>query len=377
MIIGDFNRVIKACDKLGGNKIDEQRAADLKSLILDFGLAELSSFGNCLLFILPPLQFIKYLVAAINTVFSEDVSGKVVVITGASSGIGEHMAYEYARRGACLVLAARREKSLREVADRALELGSPDVVVVRADVSNVDDCRRVIDQTMNHFGRLDHLVNNAGLAGVCLLEDVEDITGFRSIMDINFWGSVYMTRFALPYLRNSGGRVVVLSSAASWMPAPRMHVYNASKAALVQFFDTLRVEFGPDIGVTIATPGWIESEMTQGKFVGKHGELELDPEMRDVQISLMPVERVDECAKAIVRGACRGHRYITEPQWFKYTYFWKVFAPELMEYLYRIMFVTSFGPSSTDTLGKKLVDYSGGDRILYPESVRAPLPKTE
>ncbi|KAF8390678.1 hypothetical protein HHK36_025205 [Tetracentron sinense] len=118
----------------------------------------------------------------LSSIFSENVAGKVVLITGASSGIGEHLAYEYARRGACLVLVARRETRLREVAERACGFGSPEVVVVRADVSKVDDCRRFVDETVNHFGRLDHLLNNAGVASVCKFEDATDITKLVPVM---------------------------------------------------------------------------------------------------------------------------------------------------------------------------------------------------
>lgn len=78
----------------------------------------------------------------------------------------QHLAYEYAKRGACLVLAARRERSLQEVAERARDLGAPDVVVVRADVSKVEDCRRIVDQTMNHFGRCKYLIS--WFCGFCL-----------------------------------------------------------------------------------------------------------------------------------------------------------------------------------------------------------------
>ncbi|KAI3455065.1 hypothetical protein Pfo_011728 [Paulownia fortunei] len=308
------------------------------------------TFFSLLLF-LPPFQLFKFFLSVLGTLFSEDVAGKVVVITGASSGIGESLAYEYAKRGACLVLAARRERSLQEVAERARDLGSPDVVVVRADVSKVEDCRRVVDQTMNHFGRCK--------------------------MDINFWGFVYMTRFAAPYLRNTRGRIVVLSSSASWLPAPRMSFYNASKAAITQFFETLRVEFGPDIGITLVTPGLIESELTQGKFLNKAGRLEVDPDTRDLQVSIVPIQRVESCAKAIIRSAIRGERYVTEPAWVKVTYFWKMFCPELIEWVYRVLYVTRAGESSTEAFGKKLVDFTGAKSVLYPETVQVPEPKRD
>ncbi|GER45504.1 11-beta-hydroxysteroid dehydrogenase 1B [Striga asiatica] len=330
-----------------------------------------------LLFFWPPFQVFKFFLSILGTLFCEDVAGKVVLITGASSGIGECLAYEYAKRGACLALAARREGSLGDVAERARDLGSPDVIVIRADVSKVEDCRRIVDQTMNHFGRLDHLVNNAGIASVALLEEVDDVTNFRNVMDVNFWGYVYMTRVAAPYLRNSRGKIVVLSSSAAWMPSPRMSIYNASKAAISQFFETLRVEFGPDIGITLVTPGYIESELTQGKFYNKAGRLEVDQDTRDVQVNVMPVLSTERCAKAIVRGAIRGERYVTEPAWFKVTYLWKLLFPELVEWSLRLMSMTGPGEPSREALGKRLMDYTGAKTVLYPETVQVSETKRE
>ncbi|MCD7464128.1 Polycomb protein sop-2 [Datura stramonium] len=327
------------------------------------------TFFSLLLF-LPPFQFFKFVLSILGTLFSEDVAGKVIIITGASSGIGEYLAYEYARRGACLTLAARRERSLNEVAERARELGSPDVLTVHADISKAHDCRRIVDQTMSHFGRLDHLVNNAGVHAITLFEDTEDVTDFKSVMDINFWGSVYMTRFAIPYLRYSGGRIIVLSSSASWLPAPRSSFYNASKAAVSQFFETLRVELGQDIKITLVTPGFVESEITQGKYIGKGGDIEVDQEMRDVLISATPVAKVESCAKTIVNSACRGERYVTIPSWFRVSYLWKVFAPEVLEWMYRLMYLSGPGTSPKDALSKKVADYTGAQNVLYPETLR-------
>ncbi|XP_076882250.1 11-beta-hydroxysteroid dehydrogenase A-like [Bidens hawaiensis] len=203
-------------------------------------------------------MFFKFFLRVFRVVFSENVAGKVVLITGASSGIGEHLAYEYASRGACLALSARREERLREVADRCRHIGSPEVIIICADVSNAHDCKQMIDQTVHHFnGRctqplpiyhafeccflilisdilllidcmhaVDHLVNNAGISQIGMLEEADDITNLRPVIDINFWGSVYVTKFAAPHLRHCGGRIIALSSAASWLPLPRMNVYN-------------------------------------------------------------------------------------------------------------------------------------------------------
>ncbi|KAK9066391.1 hypothetical protein SSX86_013713 [Deinandra increscens subsp. villosa] len=334
------------------------------------------TFFTMLLF-LPPWIFFKFCLGILRTFFPEVVSGKVVLITGASSGIGEHLAYEYASRGACLALSARREDRLREVADRCRHIGSPDVIVIRADVSNAHDCKRMVDQTVHHFNRLDHLVNNAGISQMCLLEEANDITNLRPVMDINFWGSVYTTKFAAPHLRNCGGKIIVLSSAASWIPLPRMSLYNASKAALAQFYETMRVEFGSEVKITIVTPGFIESELTQGKFLSHEGKMVVDYDARDMQVNLSPVGKVEGTARAIVKQALRGERYVTEPAWMKMSYVWKVLWPEAVEWVNHAMSMTTVGESSRDTLGKKIMNITGAKGVLYPMSIQSPEMKSE
>ncbi|KAL4361146.1 hypothetical protein GQ457_04G014970 [Hibiscus cannabinus] len=331
-----------------------------------------------LFFILPPFYLFKSFRFILRSVFPEDLAGKVVLITGASSGIGEHLAYEYGKRGARLALAARREKSLHEIADRARYLGSPDVIVIRADVSKVDDCRRLVNETMDHFRRLDHLVNNAGINTPCLFEDAPpDMANFRTIMDTNFWGSVYTTRFAVPHLKNTNGKIVVLSSAASWMNDPRYSVYSASKAALTAFFDTLRIELGSDVSITIASPGYIESELTTGKFLEEDGNFQVHQDIRDVQIGPVPVASVSGCAEAIVKGARRGDRYVTQPSWFRMTYLWKMLFPELVDLGFRLFTLARPGGPHQEALNKRILDLTGLQKVVYPSSIQSPEIKTD
>ncbi|KAL8230513.1 hypothetical protein R6Q57_000291 [Mikania cordata] len=193
--------------------------------IVFYLLAPMATVG-AFFFLTPLYTLFKLLFYICRSISKEDVAGKVVLIVGASSGIGEHVAYEYARRGACLVLAARREKSLREVVETALSLGAPKAIAVPADVSNIDDCKRLIGETINRFGQLNHLVNCAGVTPMCMLEDITDITSITPVMDINFWGYVYMTYLSIPHLRFCKGKIVAIASSASWMPAPRMSLYN-------------------------------------------------------------------------------------------------------------------------------------------------------
>ncbi|KAJ0051958.1 hypothetical protein Pint_01218 [Pistacia integerrima] len=274
-----------------------------------------------LLFLLPPYLVFKVLHCIKRHIFCENVAGKVVVITGAASGIGEQMAYEYAKRGANLVLVDL--KPLGSVVERAQHLGSRDVVAVSADVSVIQDCKRFVDTAINHFGRLDHLVNNAGVARGRLFKNVDFISDFTPTMDINFWGTVYDTHFAIPHLRKSKGKIIVIASTCGWYPIPRLSFYNASKAAIISFYETLRTEIGWEIGITIG-------------------------------LGFIPMETKEECAKAIVKSACRGDKYLVEPSWVRVLFLFKAVCPEVIEYCNRLAFRVSRSRTSIrNAAGKK------------------------
>ncbi|WJZ81737.1 hypothetical protein VitviT2T_001560 [Vitis vinifera] len=286
-----------------------------------------------------PLLFLFRLIFSFFQFFSqENMAGKVVLITGASSGIGEQMAYEYAKKGACLVIVARRKKKLEEVAAQARELGSPDVVVVCGDVSNINECKQFIDEAIHHFGRLDHLVNNAGVTGGYPFEEITDITKFALLMDVNFWGTVYPTYFAIPHLRKTKGKIFVNSSSCAFLQPPRLSFYSASKAALIGFFEALRIELAPSVTITIATLGIIDSEMSRGKILSKDGELILSPENSKGVFEGFPVMNTEPATKSIVDSICRGERYVTEPQWYGAIHLLKDLCPEMVEWYYSIMY---------------------------------------
>ncbi|OAY68316.1 11-beta-hydroxysteroid dehydrogenase 1B [Ananas comosus] len=285
-----------------------------------------------LFLLVPPLYLYKLLLSFLYSLFPEDLTHKVVLITGASSGIGEQLAYEYAKKGAALVLVARREGSLQEVAERARDLGLPDVLVIPADVAKPEDCQRFVGAVIAHFGRrkwstniVDHLVNNAGIANVCLFDEAPDVTKFTPVMDVNFWGSVYPTHYALSHLKKTKGRIVVNSSASGWLPLPRQSFYNVSnlKHSFLRF----------NVGITIATPSFIESEMTKGKFLTKDGRMEINQELRDYAA---------ECARCMVEAARRGERRVTVPAWFRVLHLWWVFAPEVFDWCFRVLYDVNF-----------------------------------
>ncbi|KAF8044854.1 hypothetical protein N665_6337s0001 [Sinapis alba] len=151
-------------------------------------------------------------------------------------------------------------------------------------------------------------------------------------MDINFWGSTYITYFAIPHLRKSKGKIIVITSGAANIPLPLASVYSASKAALVRFFETLRVELSPDIKITIVFPGVISTDMTTPHFVEKYGS--------DFFLS----ESVSKCAKAIFRGIARGETYIEEPSWLKWMFLINSVSPEMFDYLVNYLFFRYLKP---------------------------------
>ncbi|KAJ6741888.1 DEHYDROGENASE 2 putative-RELATED [Salix viminalis] len=286
-----------------------------------------------LLIIFPPYLVFKLLSYIKRSISSEDVAGKVVLITGASSGIGEGLAYEYAKRGARLAIVARRKDRLQLVAAKARELGSPDVYVIRADIAKVNECQELVEKAVKHFGQLDHLVNNAGIVRVELFEDCR-LSDSASVLDVNFWGAIYCTRFAISHLRKSRGKIAVNSSLAAWSPVPRTALYAASKAALVSFYEALRNECGSDIGITIVLLGLIESEMTAPDAASGPGSNQHHTKF------LPPLESTKRCAEAILKSTCRGDKYLTEPSWPGALFMVKLLCPELFEWFIHWNFIS-------------------------------------
>ncbi|ONK63297.1 uncharacterized protein A4U43_C07F13510 [Asparagus officinalis] len=288
-----------------------------------------------LAFAWPTLTFLHAVEWFFHSFFKENMEDKVVVITGASSAIGEQIAYEYAKKKANLVLVARREQRLRGIRENCRLLGAKHVLIMAADVVKEEECRRFIGDTVSYFGRLDHLVNTASLGHSFFFEDAIDTSVFPHLMDINFWGNVYPTYVALPFLRQSHGRIVVNASVESWLPMPRMSLYAAAKAAVINFYETLRFEVKDDVGITIATHGWIGSEMSSGRFMLEEGAEMQWREDREVPIGSSQVE---EYAKLLVSGACKGNAYVKHPSWYDIFLLYRVLVPDVLGWTFRLLF---------------------------------------
>jgi short-subunit dehydrogenase len=185
---------------------------------------------------------------------------KIVVITGASSGIGKALAFEFGRKGAKIVLAARNLAKLLEISIDLDKLGIQ-ALAVQTDVTKEQDCKDLIEKTLDRFGQIDVMINNAGISMRALFIDLQ-LEVMHRLMDTNYWGTVYCSKFALPHLLKSGGSLVGVISIGGYVGIPGRSGYSASKFAVRGFLDAVRVENRKTgLHVLVVAPGFTASNI--------------------------------------------------------------------------------------------------------------------
>lgn len=221
---------------------------------------------------------------------------KVVVITGASSGIGEACAIAFAKAGCDLVLAARNIEKLQQVAKECLKFGGR-VHFVQTDVANENECSRLMAETVNTFGKIDILLNNAGISMRATFKDAK-IDVLKRLMDVNFWGMVYCTKYSLPFLLKTKGSVVGISSIAGFKGLPGRTGYSASKFAMNGFLETLRIEnLKTGLHVLICAPGFTASNIRNTALTA-NGTIQADSP-REEEKMMQPEEVASALLKAL------------------------------------------------------------------------------
>jgi len=257
----------------------------------------------------------------------------VVIVTGASSGIGRETALEFARRGARVVLAARREDRLREVAEQIARMGG-EAMVVPCDVAREDDIARLVRATLDRFGRIDVLVNNAGFGFSGTIEETT-AADMRELWDVNYMGAFLATKAVLPVMRGQRrGHIVNVSSVVGKLAFPFHGAYSATKFALIAMTEALRGELeGSGVTATVVLPGSTRTEFfdVQRTHDGH------------VSAPTGPQQDADVVARAIVRSVRRPTPEVNMVRAFRIAYGLAAFFPFLRDFAGRQFYRRSHG----------------------------------
>jgi short-subunit dehydrogenase len=253
------------------------------------------------------------------------LANNIVIITGASTGIGEQLAYQLAKEGAHLVLSSRRVDELERVADKVRELGAR-ATVIACDVAKQSDCKHLIDMTVSEFGGVDTIVLNAGMTMWAKFADIKDMSIIERIMQVNYMGAVYCTHYALPHLQKSRGRIVGIASLTGLVGVPTRTAYAASKHAMRGFFDSLRIELrGTGTTVTMIYPGFVATGIRENATGADGKAAKIDPVNKDDVMS------VEECASIIVDAIDARKREVVMTLKGKLGQWLKLIAPSVID----------------------------------------------
>ncbi len=250
---------------------------------------------------------------------------KVIIVTGASEGIGRALCLALAPQRPLLALAARNPERLQSLKEK-VEAHGATALVVPTDVTQESDCRTLVEKTVAAFGGVDMLVNNAGGTMWTLFEEIRDLSIFERLMRLNYLGAVYCTYYALPHLKARRGRIVAVSSVAGLTGVPTRTAYAASKHAMFGFFDSLRVEsLDSGVSITMAAPDFVLSEIHR-RALGADGKPIGQSPMREDKIMT-----AQACAKMILRAAARRERLVITSLRGKAGRWMKLIAPGMVD----------------------------------------------
>ncbi len=254
-------------------------------------------------------------------------SNSVIVITGASTGLGRALALDLAPQRPKLVLAARDQARLEQVAADCRRLGA-EALVVAADLSEREQCRHLIERTAQHFGRLDVLVNNAGRAMWTRFDELTDPAIIEELMRLNYLGSVHCTHYALPLLKESRGLIVAMASLSGLIGVPLLSGYAATKHAMIGFFESIRIELAESgVGVTIVAPDFVQSEILRRAVDAEGRPLEISP------LNQANLLAADVFARRVVKAMRRRERLVLTSYRSRWARWGQLVAPRLVDWI--------------------------------------------
>lgn len=252
---------------------------------------------------------------------------KTVIVTGASSGIGEALAREFARRGANVVLGARSEDKLKTITEQIRSTGAK-AAYAACDVVKPEECKLLVDTAVKEFGGVDVLICNAGLSMRAIFDDC-DLSVLHRLMDVNFWGAVNCCKYALPYLQQTKGSIVGISSVAGLHGLPGRTGYSASKYAMTGFLETLRIEnLKKGLHVMVACPGFTASNVRFSALTADGSQQGATPRNEGKMMT------ADQVAKIVANATARRKRLCLMEAEGRATHFIKKFAPGLLDKLF-------------------------------------------
>lgn len=250
------------------------------------------------------------------------LKSKTAVITGASSGLGKALALDLAKREMNLVLAARSDDALKEIAVEAKSLGST-ALAQPTDVTDKVQCGVMVDRTIETFGSIDFLILNAGISMWVRFDEITDTSIFEKLMEINYLGAINCIYPALPHLRRSRGVIVVISSAQAVVAMPKHTGYAASKHALKGFLESLELEIGDAVRILNVMPGWIRGTNLRSNALGGDGErIGWARRHRGQAVSL------EESSAAVVRAMEGGGRELYIPSKLRFLPWLRLLLPK-------------------------------------------------
>lgn len=255
------------------------------------------------------------------------LSNSVIVITGASTGLGRALALELATQRPKLVLAARDQARLEQVAGDCRRLGA-EALVVAVDLCKREQCQHLIERTAEHFGRLDVLVNNAGRAMWARFDELTDPAIIEELMRLNYLGSVHCTHYALPLLKESRGLIVAMASLSGLIGVPMLSGYAATKHAMIGFFESIRIELAESgVGVTIVAPDFVQSEILRRAVDAEGRALEVSP------LNQANLLAADVFSRRVVKAIQRRERLVLTSYRSRWARWGQLVAPRLVDWI--------------------------------------------
>lgn len=253
-----------------------------------------------------------------------EFNNKVVIVTGATSGIGAACAYAFGKEGARIAITGRNAERL-EVERKILDDAGIEVIAILADAASESDNQKMADEILSKYGRIDILINNAGISMRALFQDL-DLDVFKKVMDTNFWGTVYATKYCLPEILKNKGSIIGISSINGFRGTPARTAYTASKYAMNGFFESLRTEVMHEgVHVLVASPGFTASNIRTNALTA-HGSSQGESP-RDESNMMSP----DDVAGAIMRATKKRKRDLVLTTQGKLAVFLNKWIPGIMD----------------------------------------------